>query len=316
MNPGSIRTTMSLADWLLLVVLSLLWGGSFFFVGVAVREWPPLTVVVVRVAGAAIILWPLIYAMGLRMPRDPVIWTAFFGMGLLNNAIPFCLNFWGQTHIPSGIASILNATSPLFTVVVAHFLTADEKMTPRHIAGVLLGLAGVVVMPGEAALGLHGERLWNFLGQMAIVVAAISYAFAGVFGRRFRRLAVAPMVTAAGQVTAATILMLPIALLVDKPWTLHLPSAGVMGAMAGLAVLSTALAYIIYFRILSSAGATNIMLVTFLIPVSAILLGVFVLHEDLALRHFAGMALIGIGLACIDGRVLKWLRAVSPSNAK
>ncbi len=263
MNGGSIRTTMNAADWLLLVLLSLLWGGSFFFVGVAVREWPPLTVVVVRVAGAAIILWPLIYAMGLRMPRDPVIWSAFFGMGLLNNAIPFCLNFWGQTHIPSGVASILNATSPLFTVIVAHFLTADEKMTPRHIAGVLLGLAGVVVMTGEAALGLmQGAGLWSFLGQMAIVVAAISYAFAGVFGRRFRRLGVAPLATAAGQVTAATILMLPIALAVDKPWTLHLPSSGAIGAMAGLAVLSTALAYIIYFRILSSAGATNIMLVS------------------------------------------------------
>ena len=306
MTGGSINTNMGARDWLMLVVLSVLWGGSFFFVGVAVREWPPLTVVVVRVAGAALVLWPLLRIMGLRMPRDTVVWTAFFGMGLLNNAIPFCLNFWGQTHISSGVASILNATTPLFTVIIAHFVTNDERMKLRHIAGVLFGLAGVVVMTGEAALQLLGGiGLWLFLGQIAIVMAAISYSFAGVYGRRFRRLGVAPIATATGQVTASTILMVPIAAIVDKPWTLPIPSAGAFAAMAGLAILSTAFAYILYFRVLASSGATNIMLVTFLVPVSAILLGVLILGEQIATHHIAGMALIGMGLGAIDGRFLR-----------
>lgn len=299
---------MSAADWLLLVLLSVLWGASFFFVGIAVREWPPLTVVVVRVLGAAIVLWPIVYAMGLRMPRDPSIWGAFFGLGLLNNAIPFCLNFWGQTHITSGIASILNATSPLFTVIVAHFLTTDEKMTARHMGGVALGIAGVIVMTGEDALKIRdGTGLWSFLGQMAIVLAAISYAFAGVFARRFRQLGVPPLATAAGQVTASSILMLPVALMIDSPWTLKMPSMGALGAMAGLAILSTAFAYIVYFRLLATAGARNSMLVTFLVPVSAIILGMLILGESLAPRHLAGMGLIGLGLAAIDGRPVRWL---------
>lgn len=317
MNAPQIRMTMSIGDWLLLLLLSVLWGASFFFVGIAVHEWPWLTVVVIRVGGAALVLWPLVYAMGQRVPKERAVWAAFFGMGILNNAIPFCLNFWGQTHITSGVASILNATSPLFTVIVAHFLTRDEKMTARHVIGVLLGLLGVAVMTGESALRImDGGGLWVFLGQMAIVVAAISYAFAGVFGRRFRTLGVTPLATAAGQVTASTILMLPIALLVDRPWTLHAPSAGAIGAMAGLAILSSALAYIVYFRLLASAGATNSMLVTFLVPVSAILLGVLILDEQIALRHFAGMALIGLGLAAIDGRLprLLWPSANTPAN--
>ena len=228
-------------------------------------------------------------------------------MGAINNFIPFSLILWGQTHIASGLASILNATTPLFTVVLAHLLTTDEKLTPGRLAGVTSGLAGVAVMIGAEALqGLST----NVVAQLAVLGAALSYAFAGIFGRRFKDLA--PLVTATGQVTASTVLILPVALIIDQPWTGAPPGVITWGALAGLALLSTALAYIIYFQILAASGATNLLLVTFLIPVSAILLGGLILGERLEPKHFAGMALIGLGLALIDGRLLRFRRKVRP----
>lgn len=286
-------------EWSLLVTLSVLWGGSFFFVGVAVTGLPPFTIVALRVGLAAVVLNLVIVAMGLRMPADRRVWLAFFGMGFINNLIPFSLIVWGQTHIAGGLASILNATTPLFSVIVAHWLTADEKMTPGRIAGIVLGIAGVVIIIGPGVLRGAGA---NVLAQLAILGASLSYAFGAVFGRRFRTLGLKPHVTATGQVTASTAMLLPLALLIDRPWTLAMPGIEVWGAVLGLAVLSTAVAYNIYFRILASSGATNILLVTFLIPVSAILLSVNILGEQLQVRHFAGMLLIGLGLAAIDGR--------------
>ncbi|CAO3353750.1 DMT family transporter [Azospirillum melinis] len=292
---------MDLTDWGLLVALSILWGGSFFFVGIAVRELPPLTIVAMRVALAALALGGLLRILGLPMPRDRRTWVAFFGMGVLNNLVPFCLIVWGQTQIASGVASVLNATTPLFGVLVAHALTRDEKMTGNRLAGVLVGFAGVAVMIGPTALAGLGNGL---LPQLAVLGAALSYAFAGIFGRRFKSMGVSPLVTATGQVTASSLMLVPVALLADRPWTLPMPSAAAWGAVIGIALLSTALAYVIFFRVLASAGATNLMLVTFLIPVSAILLGGLFLGERLAVRHGVGMALIAGGLAAIDGRLL------------
>lgn len=291
---------MGLTDWSLLVALSILWGGSFFFVGIAVRELPPLTIVAMRVALAALALGGLLRILGLPMPRDRRTWGAFFGMGALNNLIPFCLIVWGQTQISSGVASVLNATTPLFGVVVAHVLTRDEKMTGNRLAGVLIGFAGVAVMIGPVALVGLGSGL---LPQLAVLGAALSYSFAGVFGRRFKSMGVSPLVAATGQVTASTLMLMPVALLADRPWTLPPPSAAAWGAIVGIALLSTALAYVIFFRVLASAGATNLMLVTFLIPASAILLGSLFLGESLAVRQGAGMALIAGGLIAIDGRL-------------
>ena len=280
-------------------------GRLLFFIGIAVKSLPPLTLVFLRVALAAVVLNLVVPAVGLRMPTDWKTWFAFFGMGFLNNLIPFSLIVWGQTHIASGLASILNATTPVFTVIVAHFLTQDEKLTANRLIGVLLGLAGVSVIIGPEALQGLGA---NLFAQMAVLGAAVCYAFAGIFGRRFRRFGVHPVVTATGQVTASTTMLLPIALAVDHPWRLPLPAASVLWAVLGLAIISTALAYIIFFRVLSTAGATNIMLVTFLIPVSAILLGTVFLGEHLSWRHFLGMGLIGAGLAAIDGRLLARIR--------
>jgi drug/metabolite transporter (DMT)-like permease len=296
---------MGAVEWTLLIGLSVLWGGSFFFVGVAVDGLPPFTIVVLRVGIAAFALNVAVVALGLRMPSDRRAWGAFLGMGLLNNLIPFSLIAWGQTHIASGLASILNATTPLCTVVVAHFLTRDEKMNAGRLAGVVIGFAGVVVMIGPEALEGFGV---DVAAQLAVLAAATAYAFAGVFGRRFRRMGIAPLITATGQVTASTLMLVPMALVVDRPWTLPMPTTEVWGAVVGLALLSTALAYILYFRILATAGATNLLLVTFLIPISAILLGATLLGERLATQHFAGMVLIGLGLAAIDGRPLARLR--------
>ncbi|WP_298956266.1 DMT family transporter [uncultured Methylobacterium sp.] len=302
---------MTVLEWTMLLVLSVLWGGSFFFSGVALAALPPVTLVVLRVGLAALLLNFVVVASGARMPRDRRVWAAFLGMGLLNNAVPFCLIVWGQTHIASGLAAILNATTPLSGVVVAHCLTRDERMTGNRLAGVLVGLAGVVVMVGPSVLAGVGAAL---PAQLAVLAATVSYAFAGVFGRRFRRMGVAPLATAAGQVTASTLMLVPVALMVDRPWTLPVPGLPVWGAVAGLAVLSTALAYVLYFRILATAGATNLLLVTFLIPVSAILLGTLGLGERLDPRHYLGMALIGCGLAAIDGRLLARVRRRSHSS--
>lgn len=303
---------MAFADWLLLIALSLVWGGSFFFSKVAVAELPPLTIVLIRVGLAAAALLPVLWLAGQGLPRDRGTWAAFFGMGMLNNLIPFCLIVWGQTRIGSGLAAILNATTPLFTVLVAHVLTADEKMTPKRLAGVLLGLAGVVVLIGPQVLGGLGGEV---TAQIAILGAALSYAFAGIFGRRFRGLP--PMVTATGQVSATSLMMLPIVCLVDRPWSLPMPSGTAVLSLVGLALLSTSLAYVLYFKLLARVGATNTVLVTLLIPPSAMLLGHLVLGEILSGRAWMGMALIGLGLIALDGRLFAklWRAAGSPGQA-
>lgn len=307
-NPLSdaIQKRMGAFDWGLLIALSILWGGSFLFVGVAVKELPPFTIVLLRVAIAALALHIALRVLRIALPHDPATWTAFFGMGLLNNAIPFSLIVWGQTQIASGLASILNATTPIFTVVLAHALTKDERLTWPRMTGVLIGFGGIVVLIGPEVL--HGLEA-AALAQIAVLVAACSYAFAGIFGRRFKRMGVAPLATATGQVTASSILLLPLAAIVDRPWTLSMPGVEAWGAVIALALLSTALAYVLYFRILASAGAVNLLLVTFLIPPSAILLGVMVLHEALQVTELAGMALIGVGLAAIDGRLPALVKA-------
>ncbi len=304
-NPTGIKLSMGPRTWAILVALSVLWGGTFFFVEIAVKELPPFTIVTVRFGLAAIALWAVVAVMGIRVWWPRRVWAAFFGMGVLNNAVPFTLLVWGQTQIASGLASILNATTPLFGVLVAGVVLADERLTPSKAIGAAVGFAGAVVMIGPTVLEGLGE---NVLAQLACLGAALSYAFAGVFGRRFSKKGIDPVMTATGQVTASAIVLIPVALIVDRPWALAMPGAVTVTSVIALALASTALAYILYFRILASSGATNILLVTFLVPVSAIVLGTFILGERLEAVHFAGMALIGLGLATIDGRL--WRRLV------
>lgn len=300
LEPGTHQQGITPNALVLLLALSLLWGGSFFFVAVAVKVLPPLTIVALRVGIAATALWGFCLFQGVSVPRAPVVWRAFLVMGLVNNAIPFTLIVWGQGQIASGLASILNATTPLFTVVLAGLFLADEQMTLTKFGGVVIGFTGTVVMIGPALLT---GRDASALAQAAILAAALSYAFATVFGRRFRDMGIHPVMTATGQVTLSSLILVPLALVVERPFTLPMPQPEVWISVLGLALFSTALAYILYFRILALAGATNLALVTFLIPVSAILLGTAFLGERLAPQHFAGMGLIALGLAVIDGRL-------------
>jgi|TARA_B110000914_G_C15394198_1_gene413954 drug/metabolite transporter (DMT)-like permease len=297
---------MGMREWLMLITLSLLWGGSFFFVGVAVAELPPLTIVTLRVGLAAITLWIIVLFMGLSLPKSPNVWVAFLIMGLLNNVIPFSLIVWGQTHIASGLASVLNATTPLFGVIVVGLLLVDERATAMKLVGVAVGFLGVVMMIGIPSL--DSVKQGTILAQIAILGAALSYAFASVFGRRFKAMGLKPIIIAAGQVTGSTALLAPVAFYVDGPLALlgpGSPSIIVWASILTLAVFSTALAYILYFKILASSGATNILLVTLLVPVSAIFLGLLFLNETLQWVNLAGMALIAIGLSAIDGRLWK-----------
>jgi drug/metabolite transporter (DMT)-like permease len=267
-----------------------------------VRELPVLTVVLGRVALAAAALNLLLLVKRDPMPLSPRLWRDFFVLGLLNNVIPFTLIVWGETRIASGLASILNATTPLFTVLAAHVLTRNEKLSWGKGVGVLLGFCGVGVLVGPGLLLAKTD----VLGQAACLLAALTYGFAGIYGRRFR--GVPPLKIATGQVTASTIILLPMVLVMDHPWTLTPPSAAAWGAFAGIALLCTALAYIIYFRILAVAGATNLLLVTFLLPVSALVLGYAFLGEKITAQSLEGMALIGAGLAAIDGRLFALTR--------
>ena len=294
--------TMSLQTWGLLFLLALIWGGAFFFGQVAVRELPPFSVALGRVGIAAIALLIFVYASGRRMPANLRLWGAFAVMGLINNVIPFSLIFFGQTQITSGLASILNATTPIFTVLLAHFMTTDEKLSIGRLIGVGCGLVGVALMMGTDLLAGAAD---NIIGQAAVLAAACSYALAGIFGRRLR--SVAAPVAASGQLVSSSLMLIPIVLIVDQPWTLPVPSLEVIGSIVGIAVICTSLAYIIYFHILAVAGATNVLLVTLLVPVSAILLGTIFLSEVLLPAHLLGMAIIALGLLTIDGRVFKML---------
>jgi drug/metabolite transporter (DMT)-like permease len=298
-------SNMNINSWLLLLLLSFLWGGSFFFIEIALTGLPIFTIVFLRVFIGTTILFAFLLITGKKIPKSKRIWLNFLVMGLLNNVIPFCLIVSGQRFISGGFASILNATTPFFTVIVAQFLTKDEKMNVGKAVGVIFGFFGVLILIGFESLLIGSNKLF---GIIAVLIAAISYAFAGIWGRRFKSLNIDPVVTATGQLISSSFVLLPIMLTVNKPWNLPMPGLTVWGSVFGIALFSTALAYIIYFKILSTSGATNVLLVTFLLPISAILLGVFILSEQFYIQHLFGMIVIGIGLVFIDGRLLQRIR--------
>jgi len=270
-----------------------------------VDHLPPLTIVTFRVGLAAFALWGIILALKLPLPKTKQHWTALAVIGLINNALPFCLITWGQTQISSGLASIFNATTPFFTVVVAGIVLIDEKITKQKLLGVTIGLLGTIVLIGPEALkGLTGSTL----GQLAVIGAAISYAFAAAYSRRFKKWGLSPLMVATGQVTMATLILLPLMFIIDQPWLTLTISFEVLWAISGLAFFSTVIAYILYFRLIASAGATNAALVTFLIPISAIFLGVTILGETFTGLQALGMGLIGLGLLVMDGRLFQKLK--------
>ncbi|MGF1554386.1 MAG: DMT family transporter [Paracoccaceae bacterium] len=293
---------MTNTAWVLLAALSVLWGGSFLFVGVAGEAMAPLAVVWLRVAGAALALWLVVLASGGRVPRERRAWMALAGMGLLNNAVPFTLIATAQTTIDAGLAAILNAMTPISTMLIAHLATRDDALTPARLAGAGLGLAGVAVLVGPSALGGLGGEVW---AQLAVLAATLSYGVAALWSRRLKGLGLDATTTAAGQVTASTLWLAVPTLALAPPWAVAGAGVEVWASVAALALLSTALAYVLFFRVVALAGGSNVMLVTLLVPVSATLMAWVLLGERLEPRAFLGMGLIGLGLVAIDGRVLR-----------
>jgi drug/metabolite transporter (DMT)-like permease len=278
------------ADWGRLLILSVFWGGSFLFIKIAVTELPPLLVVLARVSIGAAALHLAAGWTRAQIPWNRALAVRLLVLGLLNNAIPFSLIFFGQREIPAGLGAILNSTMPIFSVVLAHYLTHDEPMTGRRIIGVLMGVAGVVVLMGFGAITGSGREL---LGMAAIILACVSYAGGAIYARRFPGLS-----------SAASFILLPLVLVIDQPWTLPPPSISAILAVLALAILCTSIAYLLYFHVIKSSGASNASLVTLLIPISGVILGAAVLHEPIHLEQLAGMALIIAGLLVIDGRIL------------
>jgi drug/metabolite transporter (DMT)-like permease len=291
---------MSASDWGQLLLLGFLWGGSFFFGRIAVAEIPPLALVLYRVSFASLILHLWLRMRGISFSPALVRPGPFLGLALLNNVIPFSLIFTGQTEIGAGLASIFYATTPLWTILVANLLTADEKLSATKLAGVGLGIAGAAVMIGPGLLSDLGGPVW---AKLAVVGAAVSYAFGVVYAKRFRD--IRPSVVATGQLTTSTVLMVPIVFLFYGPQEIATSSISIWAAIAVLAVFTTALAFILYFNIIASAGATNASLVTLLVPISATMLGAVFLGERLEPFEFAGMALVMASLIVIDGRFFR-----------
>jgi drug/metabolite transporter (DMT)-like permease len=283
-----------------------LWGGSFFFSKVAVGDFPPLTVALGRVTIAAAVLHILVRARRVALPSSLRAWAPYVVMGLFNNVLPFGLIFWGQTHIGSGLAATLNATVPLFSALITHVVahTPAERLNPRRSLGLGVGFLGVVVLVGPDALGGIGD---NVLAQFAVLAAAVSYGISAAYSRRFY--GIPPLRSATAQLTCSTALLLPVVALTEQPWNIAAPSLAAWSSLLALAIICTALGYLIFFRVLASAGALNLVLVTFLIPVTAMLLGSLFLDEVITWSTLLAMAIISLGLAIIDGRLWRRLRA-------
>jgi drug/metabolite transporter (DMT)-like permease len=291
---------MGSVDWAQLILLGILWGGSFFFARIAVQEIDPLVLVFYRVASAAVILqlWLLVRRLpfGLALPYA----GSFFILAFVNNVVPFSLIFLGQTAIGAGLAAILNATTPFWTVIAANILTSDEKITANKLGGIVLGIAGTAVMIGPSALTGFGAPLW---AQLCVLGASLSYGLAAIYARRFRHLP--SEIVATGQLTASSIIMTVVVGAAYGTAGLHAASLSAWAAVAALGIVSTALAFVLYFNLIASAGATNASLVTLIVPIGAVLLGALFLGEGLAVPEIAGMALIGLGLVTIDGRIFR-----------
>jgi drug/metabolite transporter (DMT)-like permease len=299
-----INIVMTRGDWAILLVLALIWGAAFFFIHVAVAHVAPLTYVWLRLSIAAVGLLAWMRWKGEKLSLPLPVWGAILLLALLNNVVPFALFGWAQQHIASGLASILNATTPIWGVVVAHIATSDEKITPAKLIGVIVGFVGVATMIGPDLL-TSGESI---VPQLACIAASLCYALAGVWARRFRPMGLKPLKVATAQLLVGALVMTPVSLTVAEPWIGGSPSLAALGAITVLALACTALGYVLYFRLIDSAGATNATLVTLLVPPIAILLGALFLGELLNGTQFLGFAFTALGLAVIDGRLIAAVR--------
>jgi drug/metabolite transporter (DMT)-like permease len=304
---ASTSKSFSGTDWALMLTLAMLWGGAFFFIAKILEEVPPYTMVLLRLAFATPPLFVVLYMNGQNFRLPTKVYGYFLILGAMNVAFPFILFAWAQLKISSGLASVLNATTPLWGVLVAHLLTRDDKATPMRILGVVLGFAGVATMMGA---GLETASSVTILAQLACVVATLCYALSSIFAAKLYNEGVSTLQLATGQTLAGAIFMLPVVLATETPWANPVPSLSVLGYMIALSLLSTTLAYILYFKLLSRVGAANSLAITFLIPVVAIALGAIFLGETMTLAQFSGIGLIALGLVVLDGRLV---RRVLPS---
>ncbi len=291
------RTSIGPLEWALLIGLSIIWGGSYLFMKVAVLSVPVFTIVFARVALGALVLGLIIASIRAPFPKGFATWRAFIGMGIINNVIPMSLIVYGTSKIDAGLASIINAMTPLFAIIIAHYATQDERLTANRILGVVLGVFGVIILIGPGFILGTDNNLW---GELACLAATLSYASASIFGRRFARMNLKPMQIAFGQTVSASLILFPISWVIDQPWTLAMPPRDAILSIAALGILCTAIGYLIYFRVLNNSGAVAVALVTLLIPPSALVLGIFVLGERLSISDLVGMGLIGLGLTIVN----------------
>lgn len=295
------QTTLSTRAWAELTLLGVIWGGSFLAIRTALDEIGFLTSVLHRVFWAMLVLWGVVLLRRLPIPRDPKIWGAFLVMGLLNNVIPFSLMAWGQLYIPSGLTSIFNAATAIFGVLVAALVFADERLTPRKALGVTLGFFGVCL-----AIGLDALKQFDTtsLAQIAIIAGTVSYAFASAWARKMLG-GVQPVIAATGMLTGSSLIMIPLAVVFEGVPSLALGTTTWL-SIGYYAIIATAFAYLLYYRVLGMAGSGNLMLVTLLIPPVAITLGALVRNETLHPGEYVGFAILALGLSIIDGRL--WRR--------
>lgn len=299
MTLTATRQTMNARDWALLIVLSMMWGASFIFMEIGIRDFPTLTIVAIRVSLAALILNGFVLARGQRLSYSASIWKSFALMAVMGNVIPFSLFVWGQIYITAGLSSILNATVPFFTVIGIYFFTKDEALTPQRIIGLLAGFSGVVAIIGPGAL--IQERT-HILAELAPLTAAACYAVAILYAKRFKDLGVPALHMAAGQLTMAAVILVPIALVIERPWMTATPSLESMAALTGLGVMSTGIAIAVYYYLLNAIGAVNVSLVTFLIPVSANIFAFLLFGDVIEHGEIIGMVLIFSGLFVMNYR--------------
>jgi drug/metabolite transporter (DMT)-like permease len=291
---GTRKQDPSLATEIaLLVLLSFIWGGSFTLIKIAVETIPPATVVATRVTVAAVLLILFIGWRGLDLPKDVKTWRGFFVQGLLQSALPFTLISWGEERIASGLAGVLNATPPIFAVLIS-LAARNEPVGWRKLVGVLLGIAGVAMIMGAGAFQDIGTEP---LAQGAVLGSSLCYALAPIWGRRFGQLPAA--VTAAGAMSCAAALMVPIALVVDRPWALS-PSWAALGALAALSLVCTAVAMIIFFRLVQTLGALGTNSGSYLRAGFSVVLGVLLLDEAFTWSTLAGMILIVLGTGAVN----------------
>ncbi|MFN3172555.1 MAG: DMT family transporter [Hyphomicrobiales bacterium] len=300
---------MTTPAWLLLLAMGALWGISFVFSKIAVVEIEPMTLVFIRTALAALVLLAVCRISGVRLPTSFKAWRDYAVLGFFSSSLAFSLIFWAQQFIDASLTAILIAATPFFTVLVAGLMLADERLSTQKIIGVVIGFVGVILVVGPRhLLGLGAD----LLAELAVLLAAAAYATASIWGRRFA--GEQPLATATGQVTASAVMMLPMAFIFESPLQMSMPSWPVIGAVIALAVFCTALTYLIFFRVLKMAGASNATLVGLVIPVFTMLFAVPILGETITLLKLSGMLMIAVGMMVLDGRPLAALRGKLKAN--